>query len=567
MTKVSKRTGRNFYHNVLLISITATLIISTIIGYTVYSTLNRSVEQTVKKIETANAQIISQNFDNSLNTVCSIAGYLTTLNSLPIDYMEMTAKQWVKAAINSTINSYMLNYSYISSIYTEIGNTAFSSGIQHNGDYAYLTEYNGFKISICQDNTWPHILQFESIESNYSINKTIIQIESEKLADSIFTYDGSDRFEYITDTNGTIIISNNSNSVFKDLFEFCNISLKNEDLLFSSESISGKESYVTAVRISNSVPFIYTTSINSDFYFSLTKNALVRSVTICVSLTVLSVLLVYMIVTFTYKPIREISETFKHYYPDLEMHEDEITFITSQIQNTIKEKRNLEQRLPETVKRLNRSQIAALQSQINPHFLFNTLENIKGISVSNYGINNDIEKSLILLDAILYESINQKNILSSIQGEINITKTYIELMWLRYGSIFTVEWSVSSDSLYNAKIIRFTIQPIIENCFLKGFNRKRTDNKIYISFVELNGTIEISITDNGKGIEPELLKKIKSDLSDFENNESNHVGLKNVNLRIKLLFGDDYGISNIKSDCNGTTVKIRIPIIIDDKIV
>ena len=246
------------------------------------------------------------------------------------------------------------------------------------------------------------------------------------------------------------------------------------------------------------------------------------------------------------------------------MHEDEITFITLQIQNTIKEKRNLEQRLPETVKKLNHSQIAALQSQINPHFLFNTLENIKGISVSNYGINNDIEKSLILLDTILYESINQKNILSSIQEEINITKTYIELMRLRYGNVFTVEWSVTNDSICHAKIIRFTLQPIIENCFLKGFNRKRTDNKICISFVESDGNIEISITDNGKGIEPELLKRIKSDLSDFENNESNHVGLKNVNLRIKLLFGDDYGISDIKSDCNGTTVKIKIPIIIGD---
>lgn len=137
-------------------------------------------------------------------------------------------------------------------------------------------------------------------------------------------------------------------------------------------------------------------------------------------------------------------------------------------------------------------------------------------------------------------------------------------MRLRYGNVFTVEWSVTNDSICHAKIIRFTLQPIIENCFLKGFNRKRTDNKICISFVESDGNIEISITDNGKGIEPELLKRIKSDLSDFENNESNHVGLKNVNLRIKLLFGDDYGISDIKSDCNGTTVKIKIPIIIGD---
>lgn len=88
-------------------------------------------------------------------------------------------------------------------------------------------------------------------------------------------------------------------------------------------------------------------------------------------------------------------------------------------------------------------------------------------------------------------------------------------MRLRYGNIFTVEWSVTNDSICHAKIIRFTLQPIIENCFLKGFNRKRTDNRICISFVESDGNIEISITDNGKGIEPELLKRIKSDLSDL----------------------------------------------------
>ena len=560
MKNFSKKSGRKFYKKVLTVSIVTIITISSIVSYTVYSLLNNSIERTVERFETANAQLIYHNFENSVNTVCSISGYLATLNSLPIDYMDKTANQWVKTAISSTINSYLLNYSYISSIHTNIGNTPFSAGVRHDGEFVKLTQYNGFEISICTDDSWPHFFQFESIDSNYNINRTVIQIKSEILSESVFSSNNS-RQEYITDSTGTVILSNNGGAIFDNLKSFCEVDIENTTSYFSLNNSFGKKKYVTAECDVNSMPFIYISEIDADYYLALTRIALIQSIFIGIVLTVLSVILVYLIVKYTYKPIREISETFTHYYPDVQIMENEIEFINSQIRNTIKEKRNLEEKLPETIERLNRSQIAALQSQINPHFLFNTLENIKGLSVSNYGIDNEIEKSLILLDTILCESINQKNILSSVEEEIHITKTYIELMRLRFGDIFTVDWNIPDDCLYHAKIIRFTLQPIIENCFLKGFDRKRTDNKISILIVEADGNIEISISDNGKGIEPKLLEKIKSTLSDSENFESDHVGLKNINLRIKLLFGYDYGITDIESDNGGTVVKIKIPLI------
>ena len=557
--KIHRKYSRSFYKRTLVFSICAIASIALALSGTVYISLHRSVERTMEQIETSNAQRVAQNFKNTLDLVCSISGYFATLNSIPIDYMDIDAKSWVKTTISSTINSYLLNYDYITAMRVTLGNTQFSAGKMQTKNFTKITEYNGVSISVCDEDTWPHYIQFESNPSSHSVNAITLQIHAEALADPVFTIGNDRREEYIVDQSGNIFLACNSNGYFKPIDTQYPVDLQEPG--FASVRTAGQHQYTVVEPIGQEVPFYYVSVIDAAYYYSFTQNAVTQSALIGFVLVAVSIAVVYFIVTYTYKPIRAITDTFQHYYPDTEINENEIQFINTQIQKTIRDKQNLEAQLPETIKKLNHAQIQALQSQINPHFLFNTLENIKSISVKNYGIDNEIEQSLILLDTILFESINQKNILSTIGEEIHITQSYISLMELRYGHTFTTTWTIEPPQIERASIIRFTLQPVIENCILKGFDPKRSDNQMQIDMHSTDAVLTITVSDNGRGMSPEQLAALRADLADLEHQPAGHIGLKNVNFRIKLLYGINYGITDIESSPAGTRVTLEIPLI------
>ena len=554
--KIHRKFGRSFYKKTLMVSICTIAAVALAITATIYISLNRSVDRTLEQIETTNAQRIAQNFKNTLDLVCSISGYFATLDSIPIDYMDVDAKSWVKTTISSTLNSYLLNHDYITGIRAVLGNTQFSAGKMQESSFTKITEYNGVSVSVCDEDAWPYYLQFESNPSRHSVNKITLQIKAETMAGQVFTVVNSQRDEYIIHPNGTVLLSSGS-GFFQPISTLYDLDLQTPG--FMSATIDSRHCYITIEPVGNEVPFYYVSIIDAGYYYSFNQNAITQSALIGFVLVTVSVLFVYFIITYTYKPIREISDTFQHYYPDTEINENEIQFINTQIRKTIRDKQNLEEQLPETIKKLNHAQIRALQSQINPHFLFNTLENIKSISVKNYGIDNEIEQSLILLDTILFESINQKNILSTIGEEIHITKCYISLMELRYSQTFTTTWDIQPPEIERASIIRFTLQPIVENSILKGFDPKRSDNQLHICIHSTQADIQIRVIDNGRGMPPERLEALRADLNNLENQPADHIGLKNVNFRIKLLYGINYGITNIESSPEGTCVELKIP--------
>lgn len=205
-------------------------------------------------------------------------------------------------------------------------------------------------------------------------------------------------------------------------------------------------------------------------------------------------------------------------------------------------------------KEKRKAEIHALQMQINPHFIYNTLSSVKWLIWQD-----DTDKSIKTIDAfisLLRNTISNKNEMITINEEIENLKNYVLINHIRYGDNIKVNFFIMPQC-ENYIIPKLILQPFIENSFFHGFVDKDS-GFIHVFITEQNGNIICEIIDNGIGISKDNISNILHSSS----NKSNHftsIGINNVNDRIKLLYGDKYGVT-ITSELNtGTTVKIIIP--------
>ena len=205
-------------------------------------------------------------------------------------------------------------------------------------------------------------------------------------------------------------------------------------------------------------------------------------------------------------------------------------------------------------KEKRKAEIHALQMQINPHFIYNTLSSVKWLIWQD-----DADKSIKTIDAfilLLRNTISNKNEMITINEEIQNLKNYVLINHIRYGDNIKVNFFIMPQC-ENYIIPKLILQPFIENSFFHGFVDKDS-GFIHVFINEQNDNIICEIIDNGIGISKDDISNILHSSS----NKSNHftsIGINNVNDRIKLLYGDKYGVT-ITSELNiGTTVKIIIP--------
>lgn len=207
-----------------------------------------------------------------------------------------------------------------------------------------------------------------------------------------------------------------------------------------------------------------------------------------------------------------------------------------------------------------------LQSQINPHFLYNTLNSIKWMAtIQNAAGIADMTTAL----ARLLKNVSKGgSSMITLKEELDLVKDYFLIQQYRYGGTVTMEFIIESEDLYGCEIHRFSLQPIIENALFHGIEPKGTAGKITVKVQtaqeEQNKIVKISITDNGIGMTEETIEKVlKEDTSGQKKTEFfRHVGISNVNQRIKYEFGQSYGISIASEPGLYTTMTISMPCIL-----
>ena len=280
--------------------------------------------------------------------------------------------------------------------------------------------------------------------------------------------------------------------------------------------------------------------------------------------TFASIVLVFFISKQIYSPIKEIMDLLskEDLFPVEEkkilQNSNELQYIMASITASARSKNMAEKVLIEKIALLKKAQAIALQSQINPHFLNNTLETINWMAIRQLGRENDISAMINALSSLLRISLSNTDVFSTIRSEKQMAETYLFIQQSRFNDQIQVEWNIP-EYLMDCKIVKVVLQPIIENAIKYGMPSTEGINLLKIQAHEDNNVITLSVSDSGLGMLPEESEKINTAIHENVIKESSHIGLSNVHQRLVLAFGAEYGLSFSSQINCGTTVSIRIP--------
>ena len=213
----------------------------------------------------------------------------------------------------------------------------------------------------------------------------------------------------------------------------------------------------------------------------------------------------------------------------------------------------------EGILRQREMELKVLQSQINPHFLYNSLETIRGMALERDA--EDIATMSASLGQLLRYNLRNQLPVVPLREEIRFSQIYLQIQEFRFEGQFSYELSIP-DWAWDLPVVKFSLQPILENCFTHGMAFLSHPLVITLS-VEHGGdeTFSIQIHDNGTGIEPDVLERIRLDLNQRDVTTGGaSIGLINVHRRIVRMYEGSYGLKVDSSPGGGTTVTLRLPV-------
>lgn len=202
-------------------------------------------------------------------------------------------------------------------------------------------------------------------------------------------------------------------------------------------------------------------------------------------------------------------------------------------------------------------ELQALQAQINPHFLYNTLDSIIWMAEAK---NSDVVPMTEALAKLFRISLNKGNEFIRIEDEMEHVRNYLVIQSMRYTDKFTYHIEIKDEVRY-CKTIKLIVQPIVENSIYHGIKKKRGKGRIDILAYREKEKLCIRIQDDGNGMNEETCRAILTKDSKFENSSGSGIGVKNVNERIQLYFGKEYGLRYSSVLGEGTTAELVLPVI------
>ncbi|MDO5349665.1 MAG: sensor histidine kinase [Lachnospiraceae bacterium] len=243
--------------------------------------------------------------------------------------------------------------------------------------------------------------------------------------------------------------------------------------------------------------------------------------------------------------------------PEIES-DDEIGWIGKRINRMSSHIQELLENRIQAEKEKKDLEIKMLQAQINPHFLYNTLDSIKWIAKMQH--NNGIVQVVTALSSLLKNMAKGFNEKVTIQQELDFLNDYVIIEKIRYIELFDLEIELEDPSLAQARIVKLTLQPIVENAIFSGIEPSCNPGLIRIRIFTQDQTLYLTVTDNGVGISEENIQKMLTDTWRVTKSYMSGIGLPNVDRRLKLVYGEEYGLSITSEVGAYTTVTISLPL-------
>lgn len=421
-----------------------------------------------------------------------------------------------------------------------------SNSITHTATYDYVTHLSQNTLSFCYGYYRDSICE-GLIVINYKFSDI----------DSMFS-SSKNRF-ILSDSKDMILYANDTKLMGTNIKDTANVTEVSDDI--NQLSVEKKRNKLTTSYLFSEKKIKLTAISDTDAYAEQTRYLKLILFAIIITACILPIIFAFYVSISFYKTITDIISTFGSFESShvSENADDEINFITENLRSLLNKNETIENELVKNLAVLKKAQSTALQLQFNHHFLFNTLNLISMSARTELPKNNTTSQAIALLSDLLRTSLDTEHFFVPISSEIAYAKKYIDIELLKLKNMFRVDWEVD-EGLYEYKIIKLVFQPIIENAFRHGLRTlgKGTEKRLIIKGFSSEDNIEFHFIDNGKGIPSENLAQLKETLSSNVIPKSNHIGLANVNTRIKLMFGEMYGV-NVSSVPGKTDVSIVIP--------
>ena len=545
--------SRRYFKKIITLTISLLLVLCACFILLLYSNTYRASIDSIYASESQR----TENLLSQTNTYWENLRYICTVFAkfnVPYEELDVSKNYWTRSAFNSMLNSHIEANTYIGNIDVEInGHSMSPSVISYE---KHLCDFSIFSVYTEADISWPYYFDLNSTYGG-KFNTVTITLDAYQLSKHLFTYDNEYRLDYLLTEDGTVLLTNQRTAFFLNIDELY------PGILTAKASDTGLQSYdkyYYVVSKADIYGFQVLSMVPRQVYSRQFTLLLLQTLLMACGLLLVTILISVFLATRFYYPINSMVTLLRTYIPnDLHDYENEIAFIHENISKYVSKGKEAETLLPQTLTQLHNAQTAVLQHQINSHFLFNTLENIKAISITELGMENEIEYSIFLLNSIIREGIIQKTSIVSLSHELHLVKCYLELMQMRFPKIASF-WSVD-EALLQCSVFKFSLQPVLENCFSHAFKGVSDRPKqIHIDIFSEGDTLIIRIRDNGIGFNEASLSELRLLLaSENDPDSSQHVGIRNVHRRITNVFGKAYGIT-IENTQPGTTVNIRYPI-------
>lgn len=236
---------------------------------------------------------------------------------------------------------------------------------------------------------------------------------------------------------------------------------------------------------------------------------------------------------------------------------DELGDLGRSFNQMVQQIRTLMDNVKEDQVQLRKAELRTLQAQINPHFLYNTLDSINWLS--REGRNEDIITLVDSLTTLFRTGISRGQDIIPLSEEISHIRSYLTIQKIRYEDQFEYELDID-DSALSCLTLKLILQPVVENALYHGIKMKKGKGLIAIRVRHVRSLIVLEVSDNGAGIRPERLKEVRRALESPEKEaEPTVYGLKNVHDRLKIYYGEPFGLKLHSVEGEGTTVSLKLP--------
>ena len=368
----------------------------------------------------------------------------------------------------------------------------------------------------------------------------------------------------IYDLNGELIIQTAESILTNNIFQ--NDELINTDSKPIIEYIHKDTNYVLTYNYIPSCNWVLINTIPKYEIFLLNTLYIMFFIINLIFFLGVSIILYLFLTKRIFKPIEVLSKNMKSTNSEKTLDKEVFYDRDDEIGSLVKSYNKMKSQINYLININYKTQIEQkdlelkqLQNQINPHFIYNTLESIHMMAE----INDDTETSIMAeyFGSIIRYSMNRRINTVTLKEEIKIIDNYIYLQKIRFDQLFIIE-NMIPEELLNCEIIKMIIQPLIENSIYHGLSECSGNGKIIIQGTKVNNNLLLTISDNGIGISEEKLIELNDYIND-KNHNFTGIALRNINRRLKLNYGEEYGLEIFSVEGKGTSMVLKLPFIIN----